>query len=615
MAALVQHHEQNDGASDAFTSNVTAGSLLVGTFRTNGTDPSPTSVTDSLGQTWIMGPHVDALGGGVPHSIWYFPNSAAGACTVSWDSSSTRSIIAEISGAALTQSPVTNQANNPGGSSSFDSGSVTLAADSILIGGYAGAGSNDPTGYGSGWTGIPGAGVAGNIRGALGYDLAPASSGSRGFTGTLPVSNYWGATVALFQAVASAAPAVDVQETRRKPRALRRGPFRRRAPQQEFGGELAPAVVAGTEEEIQYRPRPLRRGPFGRRRSFAPAAMPPISGSPYTMAADAGSYSINGTANALRATRQMAGTSSSYAVTGTNNALRAGRMIAGTTATYLLTGTANALRAARQMAATTASYLLTGATNVLRWGHAMPADSASYNITGTANALRAARRMAGTTASYLLTGTANALTWSGSGARTLVADAGAYVLTGTANALRAARRMPATTASYAIAGAANVLYRGRRLVADAGAYVVTGAANALRTARRLIAQAALYLLTGADANLTFGQTRFYYLAETIKAMAANIIAAIGNTNVTIDLGGPGETSNIRAIRQARSYDPIVGARDVLSTQTEFLVEKATAPASLKPGVVIRDDTNLEQFRIFRITYQRGGIATIEVKVI
>jgi hypothetical protein len=331
-----------------------------------------------------------------------------------------------------------------------------------------------------------------------------------------------------------------------------------------------------------------------------------------TMAAVAGAYVYTGTVAALRGGKAMAAAAGAYAITGTANAFRRTRVMPANAGAYSINGSAAALNRTLKMAASSAAYTISGTIAALRNGRAMAASSAAYTISGTANAFRRTRVMPAVAGAYAITGTAIALTTTA--AKTLVANAGAYALSGSANALRVARRFAAVTAAYTITGTANALRRSRPpLVAATGAYVHTGTTAVLRAARRLVAIAGAYLVSGAAAGLAFGQTRFYYLAEIIEEMAASIMAAIGNTDVTIDLGGPGQVMGVRAIRQSRSYDPTVGVRNIESAQTEFLVVKLTQPASLRPGVIIRDETNADQFRVFRLTYTRGGMTTIEVK--
>jgi len=70
--------------SKAFTSNVTAGNTLIAVVSWEATTDLVTRVTDACGQTWIRVPN--SLGFNLATAqgavVYYFPNTAAGPCTV-----------------------------------------------------------------------------------------------------------------------------------------------------------------------------------------------------------------------------------------------------------------------------------------------------------------------------------------------------------------------------------------------------------------------------------------------------------------------------------------------------------------------------------------------------
>lgn len=187
-----------------FGANVKADSLVVAVFRTNGTDPLPTAVSDSVNGAWTSAAHVDALVGVVPLSVWYFPKSAAGDLQVTHGVGTLSAIFIEISGVngvTPTAAYAFSTNHNESSAGPADSGNITLSGKTVLIGGYAGAGGNDPSSYGAGWTGNVFAG--GDSRIALAYDIAPATSGSRSFSANLPGTNFWGSIVVAFNVTAS----------------------------------------------------------------------------------------------------------------------------------------------------------------------------------------------------------------------------------------------------------------------------------------------------------------------------------------------------------------------------------------------------------------------------
>ncbi len=352
-----------------------------------------------------------------------------------------------------------------------------------------------------------------------------------------------------------------------------------------------------------------------------------------------GAYAITGATVAFKAARKLVAATGAYAITGTAAAFKAARKLAAAAGSYALTGTAAALTytpASGPTATLTAdagTYALTGADAALAAAHALQADAGAYSITGTDAAFKAARQLVADTGAYDLTGAdaalaaahalqadtdAYALTGatvaltSSAATATLTAEAGSYAQTGASVAFKASRALVAAAGAYAITGATAILSKGQTLAAAAGAYVQTGAAVAFKAARQLVADAAAYLLTGTDANLTHGRTLFYYLDEVFEMTAELLLAARGNTDVTVDLGGAGETAGVRAIRQERSFDPAIGQRFFMSTDTEFLIAKLTAPAGLAPGTQLFDETNSETFDVRRVTYNRGGLITVAV---
>ena len=143
--AHVQTNTDNiaSGNSDtlAYSSNVTAGSLLVLGCRLGSSANDDVAVTDSLTQTWTRAAtRYDAGLGRV--EIWYFANSAGGANTVTISFTGTATTIRwsihEYSGAAT--SSVLDQTNTGQGDASPSSGYDITSSDDGLI--FAMAGNN-----------------------------------------------------------------------------------------------------------------------------------------------------------------------------------------------------------------------------------------------------------------------------------------------------------------------------------------------------------------------------------------------------------------------------------------------------------------------------------------
>jgi hypothetical protein len=160
----------------------------------------------------------------------------------------------------------------------------------------------------------------------------------------------------------------------------------------------------------------------------------PASGA-FTLAADSGSYTYTGTANALTSDRLLAAVSGSYAYTGTALDLNLGRTLALDAGAYTYTGTAIDLT-------------FTGAG-----AFTLTADAGAYTYSGTANALIADRVIVGASGSYVYSGTALDLNLG----RILALDSGSYAYTGTALAFGKNSVLSAISGSYIYSGTSIVI--------------------------------------------------------------------------------------------------------------------------------------------------------------
>lgn len=176
-------------------------------------------------------------------------------------------------------------------------------------------------------------------------------------------------------------------------------------------------------------------------------------GSPYTLTAETGSYTLTGVAAGLKAGRKLAGDTGSYTLTGQDAALTHGYHLTAGTGSYTLTGIDAGLAAARKLSAGTGSYTLTGQAAGLRATRVLTADTGSYSLTGVDAGLKAGRALTAGTGSYTLTGQDAALTYTPVGSTyTLNAEPGSYTLTGVSATLGQGHRLIAETGNYTITG-------------------------------------------------------------------------------------------------------------------------------------------------------------------
>ncbi len=183
----------------AYGSNNTAGNLLVAVIQVSA---DVTGVTDTAGNTWQKAVEEENGGGANYLEIWYVPNCASGANTVtaanSFGSSFCHIWVAEYSGAD-TSSPLDQTASDQNTTGDPDSGatSTTTQANELLVGGIANNGARTAT-----WT-EPDTeqyddASAGASRALSAADEIVGSTGTYSATGTLSGSADWLAAVATF---------------------------------------------------------------------------------------------------------------------------------------------------------------------------------------------------------------------------------------------------------------------------------------------------------------------------------------------------------------------------------------------------------------------------------
>lgn len=146
--------------------------------------------------------------------------------------------------------------------------------------------------------------------------------------------------------------------------------------------------------------------------------------------------------------------------------------IAADAGTYSLTGTAAGVKLARRLAAATGGYSLTGQTAALKHGRKIAAGSGGYSLTGANAGLRHGWRLAASAGAYTFTG-ADAAFILASG-QSITADPGSYLLTGQTASLKRSRHLTAGAGAYSLSGQATSLRMSRRVAAASGGYVLAG---------------------------------------------------------------------------------------------------------------------------------------------
>ncbi|WP_438278081.1 hypothetical protein [Nitrobacter sp.] len=270
-----------------------------------------------------------------------------------------------------------------------------------------------------------------------------------------------------------------------------------------------------------------------------------------TLAADAGSFTLAGTATSLKRGRRVAAAAGSYAVAGSAVILKKGYKTAASTGSYTLAGTNATLRKTSRIAAQAGSYALTGSNAALKHGwrliagsgeyalsgsdvsvhrfYALDAGVASYTLIGSDPDFGLSHVLKPADASYSFTGSDASLTklsnqtlaadigsydFSGFDVRLLrgwsaAAGSGAYALTGVAASLTLLHKKTLLLGdgSYSMPGHAVSLSHGWILGAGAAAYSVTGDTASFSRSHRVGVESCGYNLSGTDVSIIVAESK------------------------------------------------------------------------------------------------------------
>lgn len=186
-------------------------------------------------------------------------------------------------------------------------------------------------------------------------------------------------------------------------------------------------------------------------------AVSEVSGTSYTLTADAGSFAVTGTDASLEFGRRVSADSGAFAITGTD---------AGLVYTMVVNGTPG-------------EFNITGTDATLLYNRRLAADAGSFAVTGTDASLEFNRRLSAESGSFAVTGTDATLTYDQPGAYTLTAESGSFGVTGADASLLYGRKLTAEAGSFAMTASDAGLLLHRVLAAAAGAFAWTGTAATL----------------------------------------------------------------------------------------------------------------------------------------
>jgi hypothetical protein len=103
----------------------------------------------------------------------------------------------------------------------------------------------------------------------------------------------------------------------------------------------------------------------------------------YALAADAGSYTLTGSAAALKAARLLTAAAGAYTLTGSAATVRVARLLSAAAGAYVVTGQAAGLYKGRTLTAGAGSYGLSGGAAALKVARKIVANAGTYALTGS----------------------------------------------------------------------------------------------------------------------------------------------------------------------------------------------------------------------------------------
>jgi hypothetical protein len=155
-------------------------------------------------------------------------------------------------------------------------------------------------------------------------------------------------------------------------------------------------------------------------------------GTDYTLACDAGSFSIGGTAASLKAALNLTASAGALAITGTAATLRAGYRLPADAGSFAIGGTAASLKAGFVLAANAGTFVIAGTAAALRAGTVLSAEAGAFVISGTDAALMASRVLVAESGAFIWTGTdADLIDDTGTTSYVLEAEPGSFQIVGT----------------------------------------------------------------------------------------------------------------------------------------------------------------------------------------
>lgn len=226
----------------------------------------------------------------------------------------------------------------------------------------------------------------------------------------------------------------------------------------------------------------------------------------YLLSCDSGTYAVTGQAASLLSEHILSANAGVYTLSGAAAEILAARLLSGDPGIYAVSGFNTDLRPTRLLSADAGSYTLSGMAAELPATRLLSGNPGTYAISGSDASILASRLLSADPGTYTIVGFDATLISTGVGSFLLVAEPGSYSISGQDASILAARQLPLDPGIYTLSGQAATNLVARLLSADAGGYTVSGFATNVLADRFLNAQVGAYQIDGKDANLIFTGT-------------------------------------------------------------------------------------------------------------
>jgi hypothetical protein len=266
-----------------------------------------------------------------------------------------------------------------------------------------------------------------------------------------------------------------------------------------------------------------------------------LLGPTYTLALNAASFALSGSAARVTAARRLAAATAGYSMTGIAAALVAARKMTSLPGVISLAGSAAALKVGRRLAGSSGAMATGVNAAEMVVTRKLTAAPGAFALTGGAASFVYTPKSGGQGPTYTLTGGSGAFLLAVTTSRMLMARrmaaaAGAFSATGMPARVAAARRLPAKAASFNAVGGSAGLLATRCLRVGFATFNVTAPGVRLLVTRRLPGAAGAFAVAGVDASIKYSAAGGRIDIDAAKIPASRFVI-FGGGSRTVVFGG------------------------------------------------------------------------------